>query len=77
MVINNVYGSFVFQKINKVRWKPDSVADIFVAGSWDDEVSVHIDHSECCLRNVAYFLSYFRKIRLLYGSTLEQIRRIH
>lgn len=38
IMVNNVYGTFVSQKINKIRWKPNYACDSFVAGSWDDEV---------------------------------------
>lgn len=36
-MVNNVYGTFISQKINKIRWKPDSLTDTLVTGSWDDE----------------------------------------
>lgn len=36
---HNVHGTFVSQKINKIRWRPDPFnnAHFFVTGSWDDE----------------------------------------
>ncbi len=38
-------GKFVFQKVNKIRWRPSQTQSgrisgtHFVTGSWDDEVS--------------------------------------
>jgi nuclear pore complex protein Nup43 len=38
---DKVHGAFVGEKINKVRWKPEDLieSDIFLTGSWDNEVS--------------------------------------
>jgi len=37
---DGVHGAFVGEKISKVRWKPDfNESDIFLTGSWDNEVS--------------------------------------
>ncbi|GLH06246.1 Coatomer subunit beta' [Gryllus bimaculatus] len=38
---DKVRGTFVSQKINKVRWKPEdlSYSSYFVTGSWDDQVN--------------------------------------
>ncbi|KAK7586061.1 hypothetical protein V9T40_003937 [Parthenolecanium corni] len=36
-MVNNVYGTFVSQKISKIRWKPSNACDSFLTGSWDDE----------------------------------------
>ncbi|KAG8245999.1 Nucleoporin Nup43 [Homalodisca vitripennis] len=38
-MIDNIQGSYVSQKINKVRWKPEGGLDsqTFLIGSWDDE----------------------------------------
>lgn len=38
---DNIQGSYISQKVNKVRWKPEGISDsqTFVTGSWDDEVS--------------------------------------
>jgi len=35
-----VHGTFVGEKINKVRWKPEDLneSDIFLTGSWDNGV---------------------------------------
>lgn len=41
-MVVNVCGTFVSQKIQKVRWKPDNLCDTIVSGSWDDDVSVLI-----------------------------------
>lgn len=40
-----VHGTFVGEKINKVRWKPEDLteSDIFLTGSWDNGVrQLHI-----------------------------------
>jgi hypothetical protein len=48
-------GKFVFQKVNKIRWRPAQTQSgridgtHFVTGSWDDEV-IH-SQSLKCLRN--------------------------
>nr|CAD7576609.1 unnamed protein product [Timema californicum] len=36
---DKVFGTFVSEKINKVRWKPEDLVDseFFVTGSWDNE----------------------------------------
>lgn len=36
-MVVNVCGTFVSQKIQKVRWKPDNLCDTIVSGSWDDD----------------------------------------
>lgn len=38
---DNIHGSFISQKVNKVRWKPegDLVSERFLTGSWDNDVS--------------------------------------
>lgn len=35
-----MHGTFVGEKINKVRWKPEDLteSDIFLTGSWDNGV---------------------------------------
>ena len=35
-----VHGTFVSEKISKVRWKPEDLIDSesFITGSWDNEV---------------------------------------
>lgn len=40
-MVDKVHGSFVGEKISKVRWKPEELieSDIFMTGSWDNEVS--------------------------------------
>lgn len=39
---DNIQGSYVSQKVSKVRWKPEGGLDseVFVTGSWDDEVCI-------------------------------------
>jgi hypothetical protein len=42
---DKVHGTFVGEKINKVRWKPEDLteSDIFLTGSWDNGVrQLHI-----------------------------------
>jgi nuclear pore complex protein Nup43 len=38
---DKVHGAFVSEKVSKVRWKPEDLveSDIFLTGSWDNEVS--------------------------------------
>ncbi|XP_065203661.1 nucleoporin Nup43 [Planococcus citri] len=36
-MVVSVCGTFVSQKIQKVRWKPDNLCDTVVSGSWDDD----------------------------------------
>jgi len=37
---DKVHGTFMGEKINKVRWKPEDLteSDIFLTGSWDNGV---------------------------------------
>lgn len=40
-----MHGTFVGEKINKVRWKPEDLveSDIFLTGSWDNGVrNIHL-----------------------------------
>jgi nuclear pore complex protein Nup43 len=42
---DKVHGTFVGEKINKVRWKPEDLveSDIFLTGSWDNGVrNIHL-----------------------------------
>ncbi|XP_067012386.1 nucleoporin Nup43 [Anabrus simplex] len=41
MTMDKVHGTFVSEKINKVKWKPESLCDAgyFVTGSWDNETN--------------------------------------
>ncbi|CAH0558752.1 unnamed protein product [Brassicogethes aeneus] len=36
---HNLHGTFVSQKVNKIRWRPDSFnnSHFFITGSWDDD----------------------------------------
>lgn len=40
-MVDNIHGTFISQKVNKVRWKPEVNLDseTFLTGSWDNEVS--------------------------------------
>lgn len=40
---DKVHGTFISEKVSKVRWKPENGFEShhFITGSWDNEVSLY------------------------------------
>ena len=74
-----VYVKFVSQKISKIRWRPSEQqglqqSNIFVTGSWDNDVSHPLISSSNLLLKAIYGLSKF-SLNSQGGRILQPYRR--